>query len=231
MQQSPFCDELGSAFCYSLGRLGIEGWWDRDEEIPTGEMRKWMSAKSPLFVWMRQTLLGLKTSSTKSKVALEANWILDTPYDWRVAFLQGLADGDGWASIKRQHAGIATKPNQGFVQRLFTSLGIDTKTYPKRVQIDKKKALKAAQQLFLFRHARERQERLADLVDMLDAMKICHMTEREKELILDLHDQGLGTGEIVETLWKEHQVARRPGAITALLERTSESEDKQSEQN
>jgi len=226
-----FCDELGSAFCYALGKLGIEGWWDRDEVIPTGEMRKWMSAKSPLFVWMRQTLLGFKTSSTKSTIALEADWILDTPYDWRVAFLQGLADGDGWASIKNQYAGIATKVNQDFVQRLFTSLGIEANNYSGMVQIHKKKALEAVQQLSLFRHARERQERLADLVDMLDSMKICHMTEREKELILDLHDQGLGTGEIVETLWKEHQVARRPGAIRALLKRTNEGEDKQSEQN
>ncbi|MBT3690615.1 hypothetical protein HOG16_00005, partial [Candidatus Woesearchaeota archaeon] len=43
---------------------------------------------------------------------------------FKISFLQGIADSDGYIDITLYRAGIVTKPNAKFIQRVFDSLGI-----------------------------------------------------------------------------------------------------------
>lgn len=214
-----FAESLGCAFFYCLGKLGIE---DRSHSLRESDhpTHLWSSAKTPFLNWMRRSLLGLKTDEPKSSVPLDADWILKAPFSWRVAFLQGLADGDGWASIRKQYTGIATKVNFELIHALFSSVGIDSKIYKNRVQVHKKEAIGKSECLPLFRYATERQDNLSTTVDMLSSMEISQMSQFEKEKALEFYKNGMSTGEIVENLWKEYGIARRPQAITELIKRT-----------
>ena len=63
--------------------------------------------------------------------------ILKMPRSMRVVFIQGLADGDGYASIRAFNAGIATNTNMQFVRKLLTSVGIRSTTSMSRFSSSK----------------------------------------------------------------------------------------------
>jgi hypothetical protein len=75
-------------------------------------------------LWARRTLLGLEASASKTWNPIQADWILNAAEDWRIAFIQALSDGDGFASIRNYCTGIATIVNQEFFLHLLESLGI-----------------------------------------------------------------------------------------------------------
>ncbi|MDF1539449.1 MAG: hypothetical protein P1Q69_11165 [Candidatus Thorarchaeota archaeon] len=219
-----FCNDLGDAFCYTLGLLGIPAKWDRDEPTDSGFQRRWISGSSMLLNWIRRCLLGMTSKKTKSKIPLSADWLFFMPREWRLALLQGLADGDGWASIQNQYIGIATAVNQAFMKKLFSSLGIGSRTYSKRVQSDKKEDIKKARKLPMFKHAFTRQDNLRALDKMLDSMKGNRMSESEKAIIIKLHKRGFRVGKIVEILWRKYIIARRPDAVRAYIRRHEKQE-------
>ena len=67
--------------------------------------------------------------------------VLSLPPHFQIAFLQGIADGDGWTSIRTLEAGISTTTNQTLIDKIMTNLGIESKIYGNDVRIIKKKAL------------------------------------------------------------------------------------------
>ncbi len=217
--------DFGRAFSYSLARIGIfsKQYEDNVQERENGRtsvIQVWRSASVPLLCWIRKTLLGLRTGTTKGKVGFQADWILQMPYSWRVAFLQGVSDGDGFASIKAFSAGICTLTNQEFLMRLLNSLGIEAFSVKSGVTVRKKEAIRRAGQLPMFRHAVARQSRLVELAAMFDSVTRKPASEEEINNIMVLHNQGFSSGQITMKLWREHGIARRPGVIRKIIGRT-----------
>jgi intein/homing endonuclease len=62
-------------------------------------------------MWVKNVLLRLDAGTVKKEEPIHAEWILQMPREWQVAFVQGLADGDGSASVKSFYVRIATVPN------------------------------------------------------------------------------------------------------------------------
>jgi len=217
-------DAFGNGFCYCANRLGIGATRvsDNKKKLDNGEIihySVWRTDSSPFLLWMKQELLGLKSKTPKSQTSIQAEWILKMPYDWRIKFLQGLADGDGWASTRGLDTGISTAVNQEFFERIFHSVGIESKKTPSSVLITRKEEIRNAKQLPLFYHSTGRQGRLDTLVAMSDSVTGKWISGREKEIVLDLHERGLSGGEISEVLWKNYGIARNPSTLNYFTKR------------
>ncbi|MHA1662446.1 MAG: hypothetical protein ACTSVR_04230 [Candidatus Thorarchaeota archaeon] len=217
---------LGKGFCYTLGKIGLsaERKTDQEKVRENGKVSKFKvynSEASPLLMWINKALLGLKDSEIKKNVPIKADWILDMPHDWKVAFIQGLADGDGHASIPRFDTAIATITNKEFFAKLLVSIGIESRFSDYHVKVGKYDEILKARELPLFRFASGRQERLDDLCNIikLRPKRRHRISEDEKRIVMELYRTGLTPGEITEKLWYEHGLARTTAMIYTLIRR------------
>ncbi len=217
---------LGKGFCYTLGKIGLsaERKTDQEKVRENGKVSKFKvynSEASPLLMWINKALLGLKDSEIKKNVPIKADWILDMPHDWKVAFIQGLADGDGHASIPRFDTAIATITNKEFFAKLLVSVGIESRFSDHHVKVGKYDEILKARELPLFRFASGRQEGLDDLCNIikLRPKRRHRIPEDEKKLVMELSRAGLKPGGIAEKLWHEHGLARTTNMIDALIRR------------
>ncbi len=222
----PWGGTLGSGFCYTLGKIGLSAKRTADNEKvkENGKVvvcRVYDSTASPVLMWMKKAVLGLDASENKKNVAIKADWILNMPYDWKVAFIQGLADGDGHASIPRFDTAIATITNQEFFAKLLTSIGIESRFSDHHVKIGKYDEILKARELPLFRFATGRQQILEDICRIIKLRPIGRrrIPEDEKKLVMELHRAGLKPGKIVENLLHEHGLVRTTDMIDSLIRR------------
>jgi len=228
----PWSETFGEAFCYCLGMFGFKaGRISNDTRLNQAgeeiEMVNWKSSASPFMMWVRNTLLGLKLDTSKSNQSLNADWISKIPSELIVPFLQGVADGDGYASPRKLVAGIGTKHNKEYFRSLLNIVGIEPVYAGTGISIGKKKSLQIANELPLFKYADGRLNRLHDIANMLSKIKRTHLTEDEMDFIMKLHRQGLGPGEILATMWAEKGYVRRPRAIQKAIERELSKGNKQ----
>ena len=218
--------DFGRGFSYALAKVGISSMRDKDgvtrhENGKTVEFRSWRSIQTPFLMWMKDSLLGLRSSTPKSRIPIQADWILRMPHDWRVAFLQGVSDGDGWANITEPNAGITSMVNKDFLIRLLTSLGVEASRSTTNVLIRKKDAVRRVAGLSMFRHAAGRQERLTQIVVMLDSVKRRRISEEELKTIMALHKQHFSSGQIAKELLSKFGIFRRSGTIRSAIKRNS----------
>ncbi|MHA1137790.1 MAG: hypothetical protein ACTSSE_15020 [Candidatus Thorarchaeota archaeon] len=228
----PWSEAFGEAFCYCLGMFGFKaGRISNDTRLNQAgeeiEMMNWKSSASPFMMWVRNTLLGLKLDTPKSNQSLKADWISKMPSELIVPFLQGVADGDGYASPRKLVAGIGTKHNKEYFRFLLNTVGIQPVDSGTGISIGRKKSLKIANELPLFKYADGRLNRLHDIANMLSKIKRTHLTADEMDTIIKLHKQGLGPGEILTTMWAEKGYVRRPRTIQKAIERQRNSERKE----
>ncbi len=216
--------DFGRGFIYTLGKVGISSMRDKDgvtrlKNGNTVEFRSWRSIQTPFLIWMKESLLGLKSSTPKSQIPIQADWILRMPHDWRVAFLQGVSDGDGWANITASNAGITSMVNKDFLIRLLTSLGVASSRSTTNVLIIKKDAIRRVARLPMFRYAAGRQERLIQITVMLDSVKRSRISEEELKTIMALHKQHFSSGQITKELLSKFGIFRRSSTIRNVIKR------------
>jgi hypothetical protein len=174
---------------------------------------------SPLFIWIREAILELDKDGKKTYSPLIAEWILNSPEQFRIAFLQGLADGDGYASPIAQRIGIASLVNGNLIQDILETLGINSvKATNGGVEIIRHADIQRAAALPLFRNATERLENLYELCDMLNArLPRKLVSPKEKKIILKLHEKGLSYGKIGLNLWENYGISRSHSTIGRIV--------------
>ncbi|TFF86652.1 hypothetical protein EU519_01090 [Candidatus Thorarchaeota archaeon] len=228
----PWSSTLGKGFCYTLGMIGLYAKRESNQEKVRSDGRvhvfkKHGSTASPVLMWIKKALLGLEASENKKNVPIKAEWILKMPQEWRVTFIQGLADGDGYASIPRFDTAITTTTNIDFFVRLLESVGIESTIDDDRARIKKQNEILKARDLPLFRFASGRQQILEDMCEIikLKPKGRQHVSEDERKLIMDMHNSGLKIGEIVEKLWREHGLPRTTAMVDTLVRREKKKHD------
>jgi hypothetical protein len=87
---------------------------------------------------------------------INCNWILKAPYKIKLAFLQGISDGDGSASLSDWRVQIRTKFNASFLKELLFSLGIESRVTEGKAVISKFDEVIKCSKLPFFRHAESR---------------------------------------------------------------------------
>jgi hypothetical protein len=218
----PWSETFGDAFCYCLGIFGInanrtKNSTFKNKEGQDIEKMNWSSSASPFLLWMRNSLLGLRTDAPKNEQSIQADWISQIPQDLIVPFLQGVADGDGYASVRSLNAGIGTKHNKDFFKLLLSIFHIDTRDGGTGLEITRKNSLRNAAELPLFRCANGRQFRLNTIIEMIASMKWTKVSDEERDKILEYHRRGIIANQIVPLLWSEFGKTRRSGTIQKVI--------------
>src|SRR5207249_821876 len=104
------------------------------------ECYRWITPATPLFGWVFRVCLGLERGEKTTYDPVKMDWIVDTPKSFKVHFLQGLAESDGYVDAGRDKAVIASSPNERVLSKLLESLGVPCKVYNQppitRIEID-----------------------------------------------------------------------------------------------
>ncbi len=211
-------ERIGEATRYHWGLLGVRSRRIADSTTEyewNGETRKsermaWTSEATPFVNWVKRSALGFEMKGSRSRI--KADWMPEAPNKARTAFIQGIADGDGWVSSMR--TGISSNTESKFYSDVLKSMGIHSKPRPDRVSIQRSQDIRDASDLPLFRHATGRQEKLERLADMYRASPNAgFMSEGEKNVIRNLSQEGLSSGEIRERIWSDMGISRSVVAI------------------
>jgi len=78
-----------------------------DKRYSKSECFQWIAPVSPLFAWIFQVMMGLERDELTTYDSLRADWLLAAPDSFRIHFLQGLAESDGWVNPGRDIVIIA----------------------------------------------------------------------------------------------------------------------------
>jgi hypothetical protein len=205
--------QLGDAVCYYLGLIGINM-----EYRKSSDCHRWRSQNSPFLTWIQHILLGIPPKVTKTPTY--APWLFNTPDNIRVKFLQGIADGDGYAMTKYQKMGIASTSNREFIKELLKAFSIDSNINGPNVVIVKRDSINHSAELPFFLHATGRQERAEKIVRMLQARRLHagKVIPQEVQLqIIKLAKQGKSTGEVVEAIFDRYNLCFAPKTVRKII--------------
>ncbi len=212
-------EQVGEAASYYFGQLGIhsEEGNPYDSSAGKGMCHKWRTQKSPLLTWIIRTCIGLQPHQRTTYHPIQADWIRTAPDDLRLAFLQGLSDGDGWADTKSQYIGIYAGPNISLIQDLLASFQIESTVDRKRVRFRRQKCIIIAAELPLFRFATSRKENSEKLAEMMKARKKKKerfIPEEISKLILELHNRKKSSGYIAEYIFNHFGISYDRSSIS-----------------
>ncbi|MBS3793919.1 MAG: hypothetical protein KGY80_03435 [Candidatus Thorarchaeota archaeon] len=203
--------DYGDGTCYHLRMLGIDAHRNQDSDsrestrsYPSSGSHHWESEATPFLTWIRETCLGLESSESKTYDSVSADWILDSPLDWRVAFLQGICDGDGCASLASQYVSIATTSNTEFFQKLLSTFEVESHVGDGAIVVSAHNSIARLAELDMFRYAADRKQNLHKLKIMMKTWDHSRqMTEDELRRIHILRKDGMSWGNISETIFDE----------------------------
>ncbi|MFX1577983.1 MAG: LAGLIDADG family homing endonuclease, partial [Promethearchaeota archaeon] len=220
-------EQVGEAASYYLGQLGIHSKEGKphDSSAGKGMCHKWRTQKSPLLTWIIQTVLGLQPYQRTTYYPIQANWILNAPKELKIAFLQGLNDGDGCASVKDQCLSNTCGPNISFVQKLLASFDITSSHDEYKVRIYSLNGIIHATDLPFFRHATQRQSNAQKLAQMAKIRQNQPNGINSPEVLdrmIELHDMGCSMGRIAEILFDEFDVSFDSSTVRRRLEALDE---------
>jgi len=168
-------------------------------------------------MWNRNTLLGLKLDKSKSNQSLSADWIFKMPHELIIPFLQSMADEDGYATVRSTTAGIGSKHNKEFLRKLLDIFGIHSVDGGTGIIITRKKSLKIAANLPLFKYADGRLFRLREIIEMITSIKYSKVSEEERKRILEYYRQGIKVNQIGSLLWVDFGKNRRSSTVKKVI--------------
>ena len=212
----PWSKRVGDAACYYLSHLGIEAKRGTDQE----NNRIWFSGHTPLMPWIMQSCFNITGNETTTYSQIKAVFIFNAPKNARIAFLNGITDGDGIISTKWQQLGISNISNQAFLQEFLRTFNIESSIDNDRIRIHRDN-LEHAIKLPFFRHATGRQEKAEKLVDMLH-LRIPRRETVSKEILqkmINLRNQGKSYGEISEVIYDKYEYSISHSKVYHILKK------------
>lgn len=229
--------DMGEAFSYNIGVTGIYAKRRSDWKAPGNIIQEgnksrkitgpgfyvWNTENTPILTWVRRSCFGMKDSHTKIENPVSTDWILTAPKTHRIAFLQGVADGDGYVSVNSQYVGLSTKCNQRFYQKLLKTFQIKSRTTPKDVTVNKSDEILKIATLPLFKHAKSRDEDLRELAEMIHVRKSkpvgSRLSHSEIDFAEKLRKRGLSYGGITRRIFKKFGTSWDPSSIEHAIKR------------
>ncbi|MFC1697066.1 hypothetical protein ACFL1H_01925 [Nanoarchaeota archaeon] len=118
---------LGDYISNCMKLFGIN--MNRRKDCPAGKRNPhpfytWISQSSMIFQWLYDVCLGLKNNELTTYHPIRADWILKSPKYFKIAFIQGLGDSDGFNDFSAIQTGILTGPNTELVKKIFDYLNV-----------------------------------------------------------------------------------------------------------
>jgi hypothetical protein len=120
-------ERLGNFVVLCLNSIGLKMNRTKDGQ-PSKKNRhkffRWQGQCSQLAEWIFDVCFGLKEKQNTTYFPIKGEWILNSPENLRIAFLQGIADSDGYVDIGVSQVGLITKTNIELFEKVFDSLEI-----------------------------------------------------------------------------------------------------------
>ncbi len=175
----------------------------------------WHSQSSAFLAWVFNVCLGLNNNEVTTYHKIRANWLIGTPEKFRIWFLQGLADSDGYIDFNSFRAGIVSQPNSELISKLLNSLKTKNSTI-----VFKKKNIEAvvisiedANKLPLF-NSFVKSHRYNYMVKLAKAKKLeWHMSEDLENKIKNHMSSGLYGSALIRKIIDEENIRVRPKAL------------------
>jgi hypothetical protein len=143
------CNE-GNARLLRYVQMALDSIGIGSHRIAGRNVLRWNSEASNLITWMLSVCLGLKRGERTSRNRTVMPWIGSCPKEFVVAFLQGVAESDGYVSKTRNIVEIASVPNADFSYRLIHMLRFTARKYAIRRPTRIRTSLEAAAAIPLF---------------------------------------------------------------------------------
>ncbi len=83
----------------------------------------WLSSSSPLVSWLFNECLGLRNDETTTYDPLRMEWLLSASKDFKIHFIQGLGESDGWPDAGDDLVKLVSSPNTQLFHQLLEGLG------------------------------------------------------------------------------------------------------------
>jgi hypothetical protein len=204
---------LGELVCLCANACGIRFSRINDrvmnDRLPYGRYH-WKSQHSALVTWMFEKCLGLRHGQLTTYDPVSIDWVCSMDREFRISFLPGLADSDGYIHLQNQEAHVIVSPNLGSIRKIVDTLGI-------KYRIGKSKGMdlikmdsKTAMALPIFSPIAE-SYRYSFLSIVANARRLRRgpwppcLASRVDELI----SQGLSTGEVLREILTEDGIIIR----------------------
>jgi hypothetical protein len=192
----------------------------RCKDCPAGKCNPfpfytWISQSSPLMQWIFTSCLGMKDNGLTTYDSIKADWILNTPNEFKVWFLQGLAESDGFIDFTACQAGIITSPNTNLIKRLLKSLSVNSR---KRYFIKSNlwslmMSIGDSHKLPLFNHI-IKSYRYEKMEKMHNAKRISgHWPRWLDDEVKSCIKEGLSGTKLVERVIDKHNILIRAGRV------------------
>jgi hypothetical protein len=97
---------------------------DRPSKKNKHKFFRWHGQCSQLCEWIFDICFGLKEKQNTTYFPIKGEWILKSPKNLRIAFLQGIADSDGYTDISASQVGLITKSNIDLFEKIFDSIEV-----------------------------------------------------------------------------------------------------------
>jgi len=211
-------NRIGEAVCYYLSKLGIAAKRIKFKLAQDGyEKYRWISERTPLITWMMRSVLGLKQGETTTHNPVRMEWLLSSPYDIRLMFLQALNDGDGFANPRNQVMGNSCGPNAHFISALIQTFKIESRIPKNEMYIEIKKSnnIVRAVKLPYFLHAKGRQADAEKLLEMIQARQMQNgdVPDNVLKRMIELRNQGHSYGSIAEMVFDQFGLSFTLGKV------------------
>jgi len=119
---------------------------ERFEDIPKPENKphgffNWRSQSSPLIDWIFNVVIGLNYGQHTTYDSIHMDWAFDSPRDFRIGLVQGIAESDGSVSVASQTVEFWVIPDWDFMIKLLASHGLRAFRNREAVSLVKRQAI------------------------------------------------------------------------------------------
>ena len=85
---------------------------------------RWQGQCSQFVNWISKVCFGLKDDEVKTYTPIKADWLIKSPKELQISFLQGVADSDGYIDLGTKQAGIISKSSIKTIEKILDNLEV-----------------------------------------------------------------------------------------------------------
>ncbi len=191
-----------TTFCAKHFDLRMERFEDlpKPDDKPYGFFH-WASQSSPFIDWIFNVVIGLMDGEHTTYDQIHMDWALESPRDFRVGLIQGIAESDGSVSVASQTVEFWVIPDWDFMIKLLSSFGLHGFRNREAVSLVKSQAINSfSVPVFSEQLKTVRYQRLELIAKTRKLDKEERLPDSTRSEIARLATEGLSVPDIVEKI-------------------------------
>jgi len=202
--------KIGEFTSYCANQFGLRMERHNDKPKPKNKPHgffEWSSQSSPLIDWIFNVGIGLRDGEHTTYDPIHLDWAFDSPVDFRVGLIHGIAESDGSVSIASQTVEFWVIPDWDFMIRLLASFGLRAFRNREAVSLVKSQAIDSFKVPVFAPHLQTvRYQRLQVMATTRKLQKNDRLSKDLRSEITRLATEGNSVPKIVELVAKTRGV-------------------------